>query len=101
MPPDIHLDGDRLRAHASRVAALAERLLTHPAPEAAHTLARSGNVTAAALVADVDRLTATLERAAHHLIELGCALCIAATDAQALDQGIRDQVLRAGWESSP
>ncbi|GEL16242.1 hypothetical protein [Pseudonocardia asaccharolytica] len=101
MPPDIHLDGDRLREHAARVAALAERLLTHPTPEAADVLVGCRSGTATALVSDMERLTATVERAAGRLVDLGCALQIAAADAQEVDRRIRDRVLRAGWEMGP
>jgi hypothetical protein len=71
MPPELHLDPDRLHDHARSAAGLAEELL------AALRGAPAG--------VDVDRLHCVVEAAAAELTELSAALHGAAAAASAFD----------------
>jgi hypothetical protein len=90
MSADVQLDPDRLRAHALRVDALADRLGSLRWPDLP-TQSVDGS-----LAADVERMSVTVDRAAGCLADLASRLRAVAGLAERGDLLQRDQLRRAG-----
>lgn len=95
MEPGLHLDPERLRVHAGRLAAIVDRLV--PSPDLDAVLARA-LASGTPGVAELDRAASVLGRAIGELSELGAALHSAATAAEDAEGDVRETFLRSRWE---
>lgn len=78
MPPELHLQPDRLRSHAVALATLSEEL---------HEVLHTPPAAPALAAGDPDRLRAAALRVVAELTELGFALTAGAAAAESADRG--------------
>ncbi|MHA6792757.1 hypothetical protein ACVGVM_04435 [Pseudonocardia bannensis] len=88
MQPTVQLDPDRLRAHATRAAELAEVLRPQSTPHREAVLACRRSAGGEAVLAELDRLTTTVRRAAEELADLARALRSAAIEFETVDRDL-------------
>ncbi|WP_214367192.1 WXG100 family type VII secretion target [Pseudonocardia sp. H11422] len=88
MPPTVQLDPDRLRAHAVRAAELADVLRPQSTPNSQALLACRQPPGGEAFLAELDRLTTTVRRAADELANLARALRSAAVEVETVDRDL-------------
>ncbi len=84
MPPQLHLDPDRLHTHARRLTAVLDGLVPLPDVDPETRTALASTAAGAAALAELDRITAMVDRAARELSALTAALhetAAAAADA--------------------
>lgn len=90
MAPDIHLDPERLHAHGRRVTGVLDALVPTPELDADVRVALLRSATGSAVLAELDRALAAVDRAGHELSGLAGALHGAATAVLDADhEGVR------------
>jgi hypothetical protein len=82
---DLHLDPERLHLHGRRLAAVLDGLVPLPALDAEVRAALSLTVDGAAVLDELDRTAAAVDRIARELTDLAAALHVGAFAAAAAD----------------
>ncbi len=85
MVPDIHLDPERLHGHGRRLAGVLDGLVPLPDLDDDTRAALASTEPGSVVLAELDRVRAELDRAAHELAGLTAALHAAATAATCAD----------------
>lgn len=85
MAHELQLDPERLHAHGRRLSALLDGLVPVPAVDAATRAALVRAPGGAAVLTELDRVTAAVDRTGRELCELVAGLHVAAYAAAAVD----------------
>ncbi|MHA6785314.1 hypothetical protein ACVGOW_30610 [Pseudonocardia saturnea] len=85
MPPELHLDPERLHVHGRRLSAVLDELVPLPALDAESRAALSLTDDGAAVLAELDRTGAAVDRIGRELTDLAAVLHTRAFAAAAAD----------------
>lgn len=85
MPPDLHLDPERLHTHGSRLSAIVDALVPMPTLDACTRTAVESSPRHQAILAELDRTTEVLDRACRELGALATTLHDIADAASSAD----------------
>lgn len=98
MPPELHLDPERLHEHGRRLTAILEAVVPLPAVGADRAAALSTTGTGRRILAELDRMRAAVDGAGRELSALTAQLHETAEAAAAADAGTALALTRLGRE---
>lgn len=100
MPPDLHLDPERLHTSAARLTAIVDALVPIPTVDADTRAVMGATAARTVILVELDRMAEELDRACRELASLSAVLHDTATAAAAADVEAASSIARVRWEPS-